>query len=116
MGGGGGAEGGGDDLGGDRVVGGDREGVAGVVVEPGEDLDVGAVGQAVVGEVGLPGLVGQGGLESDVGGFGALLRLRADQPGSGQVAADGGHCHADAVVVFQVSVVGVGAGVVPGGG
>ena len=27
--------------------------VAGVVVEPGEDLDVGAVGEAVVGEVGL---------------------------------------------------------------
>ena len=34
------------------------ERVAGVVVEPGQDLDVGAVGEAVVGEVGLPALVG----------------------------------------------------------
>ena len=47
-----------DDGSGDGLVGGDRQGVAGVVVEPGEDLDVGAVGEAVVGEVGLPGFVG----------------------------------------------------------
>jgi hypothetical protein len=43
---------------GDGLVGGDAEGVAGVVVEPGEDLGVGAVGEGPVGEVGLPALVG----------------------------------------------------------
>ena len=43
-----------DDRAGDAAVGGDRDGVAGVVVEPAEDLDVGAVGEAPVGEVGLP--------------------------------------------------------------
>jgi hypothetical protein len=48
-----------DDGAGDRGVGGDRQGVAGVVVEEGEDLGVGAVGEWVVGEVGLPALVGQ---------------------------------------------------------
>ena len=50
-----------DDVAGDRGVGGAAEQVAGVVVEPVEDLDVGAVGQAPVGEVGLPALVGLGG-------------------------------------------------------
>ena len=38
-----------DDRSGDAAVGGDRQGVAGVVVEPGEDLDVGAVGEAASG-------------------------------------------------------------------
>ena len=38
------AEGGGDDRAGDPAVGGDVQGVAGAVVEPGDDLDVGAVG------------------------------------------------------------------------
>ncbi|MEI2811984.1 MAG: hypothetical protein V9F00_17895 [Nocardioides sp.] len=38
----GGAEGGQHDRGGDPGVGGDVEGVAGAVVEPGDDLDVGA--------------------------------------------------------------------------
>jgi hypothetical protein len=44
-------------------MGGDREGVSAVVVEPGQDLGVGAgsavgAGEPVVGEVGLPALVG----------------------------------------------------------
>ena len=39
----GGAEGVDDDRAGDPAVGGDRQGVAGVVIEPGQDLDVGAV-------------------------------------------------------------------------
>jgi len=42
---------------GDVVVGGDGEGVAGVVIEPGEDLGVGAIGQAPMGEVALPALI-----------------------------------------------------------
>jgi hypothetical protein len=53
-----------------------------VVVEPGEDLDVGAVGEAVVGEVGLPGLVGLFGLESDVGGFRLLSRFVDNEVGA----------------------------------
>ncbi len=78
-----------------RAVCGDVQGVAGAVVEPGDDLGVGAgsavgVGEPVVGEVGLPGLVGHRGLEPDVGGLRSLLRLGGDQPGAGQVAADGG--------------------------
>ena len=73
------AEGGHDGGSGDGLVGGDRQGVAGVVVEPGEDLDVGAVGEAVVGEVGLPGLVGLLGLEADVGRLRLLLRFGGDE-------------------------------------
>jgi len=51
------------DRSGDLVMGGDREGVSAVVVEPGQDLGVGAgsavgAGEPVVGEVGLPALVG----------------------------------------------------------
>ena len=80
----GGAEGGHDGGSGDGSVGGDRQGVAGVVVEPGQDLDVGAVGEAVVGEVGLPGLVGLFGLEADVGRLRLLLRFGGDET----VAAD----------------------------
>ncbi len=68
-------------------VGGDGQGVAGVVVEPGEDLDVAVVSQAVVGEVALPGLVGQRGLEA-VGRTWSFLRLRADQSGPGEAATD----------------------------
>jgi hypothetical protein len=47
----------------------DRERVAGVVAEPAQELGVGAIGQAPVGEVGLPALVGVFGLATDVGGF-----------------------------------------------
>ncbi|MDZ4235168.1 MAG: hypothetical protein U1C73_15725, partial [Dietzia sp.] len=60
-----GPEGGDDGGSGDGLVGGDGQGVAGVVVEPGEELGVAAIGEAVVGEVGLPGLVGLLGLEPD---------------------------------------------------
>ena len=60
---------------GDAAVGGDRERVAGVVVEPGQDLGVGAVGEPPVGEVGLPAFVGLFGGEADVGGLGPFLRV-----------------------------------------
>lgn len=71
---------------GDAGVGADVEGVAGAVVEPADDLDAGAgapvgAGQAVVGEVGLPGFIRHGGLEPDVGGLGSLLGFGGDQPG-----------------------------------
>ena len=54
------------------LVGGAGQQVAGVVVEPVQDLDVGAIGEAPVGEVRLPGLVGLGGFEPDVGGAGVV--------------------------------------------
>ena len=75
------AERGEDGGSGDGAVGGDGQGVAGVVVEPGEDLGVGAVGESVVGEVGLPGLVGLFGLEPDVAGSGLLGGFGGDEPG-----------------------------------
>ena len=64
------------------------EQVAGVVVEPGADLDLAPVGQAPVGEVGLPDLVGRGGLEPDPGAARALARLGHDQPGGVEDAPD----------------------------
>ena len=112
------AEGGGHDGGGDRPVGGDVQGVAGVVVEPGDDLDAfgepACVGEGVVGEVGLPGLVRHGRLEADVGGLGAFLRLGGDRAVAGQDAVHGGPRQRDVVVVFEVPGQGVGAGVVAG--
>jgi hypothetical protein len=102
------AEAGEDDFGGDVVVAGDGEGVAGAVVEPGEDLGFGAGGEAVVGDVGLPGLVGHGGLEADVRGAGAFLGLGFDQAEPGEVAADGGG--GDAGVVVRGEVPGDGGG------
>ena len=65
---------------GDAQVGGDGQGVAGVIVEPGQDLDVGDVGEAVVGEVGLPHLVGLLGFEADVGRPGPLLPVGVTRP------------------------------------
>ena len=67
---------------GDDVVAGDRararcrQQEPGVVVEEVEDLDVGAVSEAPVGEVGLPGLVGLGGFEADVGATGVVSGAR----------------------------------------
>ena len=42
------------------AVSADVEEIAGAVIEPGDDLGVGALAQGPVGEVGLPGLVGLG--------------------------------------------------------
>jgi hypothetical protein len=58
------AEGGDHDRAGDPGVRGNRQGVAGAVIEPGQDLSLGArmvtaASEAVVGEVRLPGLVRQ---------------------------------------------------------
>ena len=107
----------GDDQGaGDGGVGGDAQGVAGTVVEPGQDLDVGTwptvgTGQPVVGEVGLPALVGEVCLEAGVGGLGALGGRRYDEAVAGQVAADGGGRDAKVVDVSEVPGDGLGAGV-----
>jgi len=118
-------KGGQHDRSGDPVVGGDREGVAGAVVEPGQDLGVGAwttvratvrATESVVGEVGLPGLVGHLGLEADVGGLGLLLRVWDHQPGLGQVARDRRLGDRDRVVVLEMPPDGVRSGVQAGGG
>jgi hypothetical protein len=97
-------EGGQDDADRDPEVSGDRQGVAGVVVEPAEDLDGDAVGELPVREVGLPGLVGLLGLEADVGRLRLFLRLRGDHAGDAEVAVDRGRGRGqlDVVVVFEV--------------
>jgi hypothetical protein len=69
-------------------VGGDREGVAGVIVEPVEDLHMGGIGEPPVGEVGLPAFVGLFGGKADVGRLGAFVGLRDDKPRSGEVTVD----------------------------
>jgi hypothetical protein len=51
-----------------------------------EDLDVAAIGEGPVGDVGLPALVGLGGFEADVAALGSLVRLR----GSVGVLTSGG--------------------------
>ena len=86
----------------DGLVGGDGQGVAGVVVEPRQDLDVGAVGEPPVGEVRLPALVGEDRFEPDVGGLRSLLRVRLNEAGLDQPPADRGHRHGDLVVVLEV--------------
>jgi hypothetical protein len=84
----GGAEGLQDGGAGDPGVGGDGQGAAGVVAEPGQDLGVGPAGERVVGEVGLPALVRHLGGEPDVGRFRPFPRFGEDQAARGQVPAD----------------------------
>jgi len=73
-----------DDGGGDAAVCGDRERVAGVVIEPGQDFGVGFVDEPPVSEVGLPAFVGLFGGEANVGGLGTFRRCWGDQSGRGQ--------------------------------
>ena len=73
----------------DALVRAEPQGVAGVIVEPAQDLDVDAGREAVVGEVGLPGLIRLLGLEAHVGGAGPLVGLWCDEPGAVQIAPDG---------------------------
>jgi hypothetical protein len=96
------AEGQQHDRPGNPGMGGDGQGVAGVVIEPGQDLGVRAVGERVVGEVGLPALVRHVCLEPDVGRLRPLGRAGGDQSGPAQVPADGRSRHVELVVVLQV--------------
>ena len=82
-----------------------------MVVEEVEDLDVGAGGEAVVGEVGLPHLVGELGLEPGVGRFRAFLRVGGDVSMAGQDAPHRRRRHRDVVVLGEVPAQGVRAGV-----
>jgi hypothetical protein len=65
----------------DRLMGGGRQQVAGVVVQPVQDLDVGPVREAPVDEVRLPHLVRLGHLEAHIRAAGAFAWLGRDQPG-----------------------------------
>ena len=79
----------------DHVVAGDPgehdagEQQSGVVVEPVQDLGVGAICQRPVGEVRLSAFVGLGCFEPFQGTLGPFLRLRRHQAGVGQDAANG---------------------------
>jgi hypothetical protein len=99
------------DRAGDPGVGGDRQGIPGVVIDPGQDLGFLPAGQLPVDEVGLPALVGQVGGKPDVGRLRPLGRVGGDQARPGQVPADGRGRHSDLVVVFQVPGNGVRPGV-----
>jgi hypothetical protein len=90
------------DLAGDGPVRGDRDGVAGVVVDEAQDLGVGAVAEAVVGEVGLPALIRELGCEAHIGGLGPFGGLGSDQTPSGQVAGDAGPGHHQPVALAQM--------------
>jgi hypothetical protein len=107
----GGQEGLHDSITGDGRVGGAAQEVSGVVVEPVEDLRVGAVGQAPVGEVRLPALVGLGCLEASVGGAGAFAGFGLDQAGGVQDASDGGGRRCGVTAFGQVPGDREGAGV-----
>ena len=59
-----------------------------MVVESADDFGIVAGGQANVGEVGLPSLVGAVGGEADPGGSRPFLWLRIDFAGCGQDSED----------------------------
>jgi hypothetical protein len=91
-----------------------------VIIEPVEDLDVAAVGQGPVGEIGLPAFIGLLGLETDVGAFGPFTRLRGDQDvvvrGAGcagsSTSPSGGGAAVDPCPAVTVTVSRAGVGVV----
>jgi hypothetical protein len=74
----------------------------GVVVEPVQDLHVGAVGQRPVGDVGLPALVGLLGGEPEIAALGPLVRLGGDEPAGGQDPPDRAHRRRGAVALLEV--------------
>lgn len=65
-----------DDRCGDSGVCRDGEGVAGVVIEPGQDFLVGAIGETDVGHVCLPGVVREVGFEPGERGLWAFPGVR----------------------------------------
>jgi hypothetical protein len=77
------------------------QGLAGVVVEPGDELDVGAGGEAVVDEVGLPALVGLR-LRRVCRAPSVISPSRGDESVTDQDPADGEAEQAELVVVEQV--------------
>ena len=106
-----GAERGEHDQSSDAGVRGDREGLAGVVVEPGDDLDIDAGGEAVVGEVGLPGFIRLFGFETDVGGLRLLLWFGSDLVCAAHDSVDRRSRDRDLMVMFEVPDNRVGASI-----
>jgi hypothetical protein len=92
------------------------EQVAGVVVEPADDLDLAAVGQVPVGNVGLPDRVGLRGLEADPGAAWAFARLGYDEAGGMQDAPDGGRRGGGQALTLEVPGDGGGTRVEAAGG
>ncbi len=102
------------DRSGDAVVRGEAQGVAGVIVEPAQDLDVDAASEAVVGEVGLPSLVGLLGLEAHIARARTLVRLGGDESRTVQIAPDRGGRQRHAMVVREMPADRLRSGVVAG--
>lgn len=71
----------GDDVvAGNWGVGGAGEQESGVIIEPVQDLDIGAVSESPMGEVGLPGLVRQCCFEAEVGRTGRFFGSGTTRP------------------------------------
>lgn len=77
-----------DYLAGDSGVWGAGQQVAGVVIEEVQDLDIGAIRQAPVGEIGLPGFVGLVGLEALPGRTRPFMWLVGHQAAGAEDAVD----------------------------
>jgi hypothetical protein len=74
----------------------------GVVVEDIEDLDLGSVGEPVVGDVELPALVGGVGDKALPTGFRPLVRLWGDEAAGGKDPPDRRHCRGVALTLLQM--------------
>ena len=105
-----------NDRAGDTPVDGDGQGAAGAVVEPGDALGLGAVSEPPVGEVGLPHLIRQIGLEPDIGGPGPFFGVGLHEAQIDEAAPDRGRRNGDLVVLLEVPANGVRAGVEALGG
>ena len=95
---------------------GDRPGIGGhqqpgVIVDHVQDLDLGAVGQAPVGDVGLPSLVRQIGFEPDERGAGRFCGWGVTKPRRRKDPPDRRDRRAGAVAARQVIGDRVGAGI-----
>ena len=85
-----------------------------VVIDNVEHLDVSAVAQAPMGDVGLPPLVWLGRLEPHIGALGPLVGLRDDEASFAQDPPDGGDRGTVAVAALEMEGDGGGAGLVTG--
>jgi hypothetical protein len=73
-----------------------------VVVDEVADLDVGAVGEEPVSDVGLPAFVGLGRFEADVAALGPFVRFGNDEAPLGQDPPDRRQCRGLPVASLQV--------------
>jgi hypothetical protein len=86
----------------------------GVVVDEVEDLDVAAVGQGPVGDVGLPAFVRLLSGEPDIAVLGTLVRLGDDEATGPQDPPDRRDCRRGVVAAFEVERDRRGAGLMSG--